>query len=134
MCVSRQKAQNGGKQNYKQEFSAMKKIIKLLQQKNDCLREFEKLSVQEYHRLCLGDLSHIESFYHHRQRILKMIDDIDRKLKTIKTASISEKDKKTMLDLIQEKKKITLTVLQQDLLIHSYLNDQRHDIAEDQIA
>ena len=114
----------------------MKKIIKLLKRKNDCLREFEKASVQEYRRLRLGDLSHIESFYHHRQKILKIIDNIDRELKTTTTASISEKDKKTMLDLIQEKKKITLTVLQQDLLIHSYLNDQRHhdDIAEDQIA
>ena len=55
-------------------------------------------------------------------------------LKKAKPKAISEKDKKTMLSLIQEKKKITLTVLQKDLLIHSYLNDTKYDTAKDQIA
>ena len=112
----------------------MKEIINLLRQKNDYLQQFERISSKAYHRLCLGDYSHIDTFYHDRQRLLNIMDQIDKQLNSITPVAVSEKDKKTMLSLIQEKKKITMSVLQKDLLIHSYLNDAQYDTAQEQIA
>ena len=109
-------------------------IIKLLRQKNNYLKQFETISAHEYHRLCLGDYSHIDQFYQERQKLLNAIDKIDQKLKTIKPVHISEQDKKAFRLLIQEKRKITLAVGQKDLLIHAYLNDTKYDTVKDQIA
>ena len=119
---------------YRRSGVMQQQVIKLLRQKNDYLKQFEKISAQEYHRLCLGDYSHIDQFCHNRQKLLNIMDNIDKQLKNIKPKAISEKDKKTMLSLIQEKKKITLNVLQKDLLIHAYLNDTKQETVKAQIA
>ena len=113
----------------------MKLVIDLLKQKNNYLSQFEKISSLECHRLQSGDYSHLEQFYYSRQVILDAMENIDIHLKKYSVQSVSEVEKKTVLKLLQKKRKIAWAILQTDLLIHSYLNDSHSaDIVEDQIA
>ena len=113
----------------------MKLVIDLLRQKNNYLIQFAKISSLECHRLQSGNYKHIEQFYYSRQVILDAIENIDIHLKRYSVQSVSEVDKKTVRELLQEKRKIARDILQTDLLIHSYLNNsQNKGIVEDQIA
>ena len=113
----------------------MRAVIDLLKQKNNYLIQFKKISSLECHRFQTGDYHHIEQFYYSRQIILDAIESIDANLKKIKkTQEISQEDKNTILALLQERQKITLDIVKQDILIHSYLNDLQHNMVEDHIA
>ena len=112
----------------------MKWAVDLLKQKNNYLVQFEKISSLEYHRMQSGNHNNIKQFYYSRQIILDAIASIDKHLNTYQTQDISEEDKKTVLSLLQQKRKITLAILQTDILIHSYLNNLQYDVVEDQIA
>ena len=112
----------------------MKIVIELLRQKNSYLNRFEKISSAECHRLQSGDYSHVEKFYHSRQIILDALENIDKHLKSYTPQHISKEDKQTVQKLLQKKRKITRSILQKDILIHSYLNDLQYDKVEDQIA
>jgi len=112
----------------------MKPVIDLLKQKNNYLSQFEKMNVFECRRLQSGDYSHIEQFYYSRQIILDAIENIDNSLKTYRVQKVSEENKKTILNLLNEKRKITLSILRQDIIIHSYLNDLQYDVLENQTA
>ncbi len=112
----------------------MKLVIDLLRQKNNYLFQFEKISTLECQRLQKGDYSHIKQFYYSRQIILDAIENLDIQLKKYNPEKISEKEKKTVIQLLRKKREVTLAILQKDILIHSYLNDLQYDIVEDQIA
>ena len=112
----------------------MELVIDLLQQKNNYLIQFEKISSFECQRLQSGDYSHIEQFYYSRQIILDAIENIDTHLKNYTPHNTSAKHKETIRTLLKKKRAITKSILQKDILIHSYLNDLQYDVIEDQIA
>ncbi len=112
----------------------MKLMIDLLRRKNNHLTQFEKISSFECRRLQAGDASHIDKFYYKRQILLDKIEDIDKRLKKHKSKNLSEEHKKTALKLFQEQRRITHSILQQDMMIHAFLNNAGDDIIEEQIA
>ena len=112
----------------------IKEVIHLLQQKNEQLSRFEKLSTQEYDRLRGGNFDHIQKFYRARQQLLKSIEDIDQKLKKQKIHHPSKKDKHKVLQLLRIKKKIVLSILHKDLMIYSQLNEKDISPTKEQVA
>ena len=113
----------------------MKPIIKLLQQRNNYLLEFSKISAIEHQRLQSGDYNGLNQFYDDRQTILEAVENIDKSLSQYKDQKISEKDKQEITKLLQEKRQLIWNILQKDILVHSYLNGlQGNKIVEDQIA
>ncbi len=112
----------------------MKLAIQLLEQKNNYLVQFKKIGDFECRRLQSGDYSHIEQFYYSRQIILDAIGHIDEHLKRYNPKNISKNHKETVLELLQKNREIIKSILQKDMLIHSYLNDLQYDVVEDQIA
>ncbi|MDE0118924.1 MAG: hypothetical protein OXM55_02810 [Bdellovibrionales bacterium] len=112
----------------------MELVIDLLQQKNNYLLQFEKIGFFECQRIRAGDYSHIEQFYYSRQIILDAIENIDIQIKNYTPQHVSKEYKKTIKALLQKKRAITKSILQQDIMIHSYLNDLQYDIVEDQTA
>ena len=112
----------------------MELIIDLLQQKNNYLLQFKKIGSLECQRLQVGDYSHIEQFYYSRQIILDAIENIDIQIKNYAPQHTSKEYKKIIKLLLQKRRIITKSILQQDITIHSYLNDLQYDRIEDQIA
>ena len=102
----------------------IKEVIHLLEQKNEHLSHFEKLSSKEYNRLLAGKVANIQKFYKARQQLLQSIEHIDQQLKKQQVHHPSKEDKKKILKLLQTKKKIVLSILQKDLLIYSQLNEK----------
>ncbi|MDE0518778.1 MAG: hypothetical protein F4X95_03820 [Oligoflexia bacterium] len=112
----------------------MELVIDLLQQKNNYLLQFEKMGSFECQRLRTGDYSHIEQFYYSRQIILDAIENIDIQIRSYTPQQISKEHKETIKALFQKKRAITKSILQQDITIHSYLNNLQYDVVEDQTA
>ncbi len=109
-------------------------IIDLLKQKNTYLTQFSRLSIGECQRLKKGDFSRINEFCSARQKILKSIAKIDAQIQTYKEAHLSEQEKKDIIQLLKEKRSIVCSIVQQDLLIHCYVNEQKLPSLKDRSA
>ena len=109
-------------------------IINLLKQKNTYLTRFKRLSICEHRRIQNGDFSRLDAFYHNRQVLLEAIESLDKELMQHKSIPVSEKDKKTIIKLLHEKRAIIMSILDKDLCIHSYFNEWEQSMMKNQIA
>ena len=114
-------------------------IIELLKQKKGYLAQFSWLSAKECQRLKTGDFSRINQFYRKRQEILKDIAKTDTQIQTYKESHLSSKEKtfqqKTEIDkLLKETRRLACFIVQQELLIHCYIDKQPSSALKNQSA
>ena len=112
----------------------MNTIIDLLKQKNSYLKNFKQLSVREHTRVQNGDFSHLNKFYYKRKALLESIEKLDKQLNQQKDILLSLEDKKIMLNLLQEKRGIVMSILDKDLRIYSYFSEKEQQAVKSQIA
>ncbi len=109
-------------------------IIKLLKRQNAYLNQFSQLSQCQFQRIQKGDLSRINHFYRNRQVLLNKIESIDQDIKQNEHNSVDKKEKKEILELLNEKRKIGHSILQNDLCIHRFLKEREQNLIKDQSA
>ena len=108
-------------------------LFQLLEQKNSYLLEFHKINMNELKRLAEGSLKNLEDFYYSREILLNAINKLDSKISTnkIKTLTVNKKEKKKLIDILNLKRKMVLSILDQDLAIISLVDQLKNSAAKD---
>ena len=94
-------------------------LFQLLEQKNSYLIEFHKINMDELRRLAEGVLDNLENFYYSRELLLNAINKLDDKISKnkIEELKINQREKKKLVDILNLKRKMVLSILDQDLTI-----------------
>jgi len=100
-------------------------LFNLLEQKNSYLLEFHKLNMSELKLLAEGKMNHLEDFYYSRELLLNAISKLDDKLEENEMGGVQvdKKQKKKFLDILNLKRKMVMSILDQDLVIISLINE-----------
>ena len=108
-------------------------LFQLLEKKNSYLLEFHKINMNELKRLGEGSLNNLENFYYSREILLNAINKLDSKIskKKIESVSVNKKEKKKLIDILNLKRKMVLSILDQDLAIISLVDHLKNTIAKD---
>ena len=101
----------------------MSHLVELLNKKNRFLNQFNKLNNKAIHRIKMGDTSQLNKFYFSRQILLDSIEGIDKNLKSLTLKALSSDEKKEAKKLLNKKRKLVSSILKQDMVIHSCLQD-----------
>ena len=100
-------------------------IFETLEKKNSYLLEFHKINMEELGRLAQGSLKNLENFYYSREILLNAISHLDDKISLNdlkKNIKINKKEKKKLLDILNLKRKMVMSILDQDLTIISLVD------------
>ncbi|MDE0092872.1 MAG: hypothetical protein OXN83_06275 [Oligoflexia bacterium] len=99
-------------------------LFQLLEQKNSYLMEFHKINMDELQRLAEGSMDNLENFYYSRELLLNAINKLDNKISHNKMESlrVNKREKKKLIDVLNLKKKMILSILDQDLAIISLVD------------
>ena len=100
-------------------------LFDVLEQKNSYLLEFHKINMEELNRLAEGSLDNLENFYYSREILLNAISKLDHKLSTKewdKPLKMDKEKKKKLLDIFYFKRKMVMSILDQDLVIISLVD------------
>ena len=117
--------------------SSVQHMISLLKRKNSYLVDFKILNTEELDRIKSGDLNNLEAFYYDREILLNAMGRIDKELSHYtldQFEDVSESSKKTILDLLKNKKQFIRFILNQDMQIHDNLNSTTSFTEESKIA
>lgn len=107
-------------------------LFQLLEQKNSYLLEFHKINMDELKRLSEGSIDNLENFYYSREILLNAIKKLDDKTSSkIKSLKVNKQEKKKLIDILNLKRKMILSILDQDLVIISLIDQlkQSNNIA-----
>ena len=101
-------------------------LFEVLEQKNAYLLEFHKINMHELNRLAEGRIDNLENFYYSRELLLDAICDLDHKISSeshfAKDVRIDETQKKKLLDILNLKRNMVISILDQDLAIISLVD------------
>ena len=99
-------------------------LFHLLEQKNSYLLEFHKLNMDELNRLAEGRMNNLENFYYSRELLLNAIHKLDDQISQnqIEELEVNKKEKKKLVDILNLKRKMVLSILDQDLAIISLVD------------
>ena len=100
-------------------------LFNLLEQKNSYLLEYHKLNIDELRKLADGRMDHLEDFYYSRELLLNAISRLDVKISknTIESLEVNKSQKKKLVDILNLKRKMVMSILDQDLAIISLVNE-----------
>ena len=104
-------------------------LFGLLEQKNSYLLEFHKLNMDELTFLANGRIDHLEDFYYSRELILNAISKLDVQISEdeVENVQVNKGEKKKLVDLLSLKRKMVMSILDQDLAIISLVNELKKD-------
>lgn len=100
-------------------------LFETLEKKNSYLLEFHKINMEELSRLAKGSLGNLENFYYSREILLNAISRLDNKISLDdlnEDVEIQPKEKKKLLDILNLKRKMVMSILDQDLTIISLVD------------
>ena len=100
-------------------------LFEVLEQKNSYLLEFHKLNMDELSRLSEGCIDNLENFYYSREFLLNAINKLDKKIshnEWDKKVTVNAREKKKLADILELKRKMVLSILDQDLTIISLVD------------
>ena len=105
-------------------YSGAISLFQLLEQKNSYLVEFHKINMDELKRLAEGSINNLENFYYSREILLNAINKLDDKISTnkIKSLKVNKEEKKKLINILSLKRKMVLSILDQDLTIISLVD------------
>ena len=108
-------------------------LFQLLEQKNSYLLEFHKINMDELKRLAEGSLNNLENFYYSREILLNAINKLDHKIfkNNMESLKINKQGKKKLIDILNLKRKMVLSILDQDLAIISLIDQLKKSNPED---
>lgn len=100
-------------------------LFNLLEQKNSYLLEFHKLNMDELKLLANGCIDHLEDFYYSRELLLNAISKLDIQISEdeIDSVEVNKTQKKKLVDILSLKRKMVMSILDQDLAIISLFNE-----------
>lgn len=100
-------------------------LFHLLEEKNSYLMEFHKINNTEIERLIQGCSDNLEDFYYSRELLLNAIDKLDKQIADAEQSAPFEAqadEKNKLEELLRLKKKVVLSILDQDLIIISLID------------
>ena len=106
-------------------------LLEILDRKNDYLLEFHKINTEEIERLNKGCIDNLENFYYGREILLNAIDKIDNTISEQGKESkyeVNKMEKKKLEEILKLKKKMVLSILDQDLVIISLVEELQNKI------
>ena len=106
---------------HKEAFS----LFKILEQKNSYLLEFHKINMNELGRLAEGCIDNLENFYYSRELLLNAINKLDDKISQNnldEDLKVNKTQKKKLIDILNLKRKMVMSILDQDLTIMSLVD------------
>ena len=108
-------------------------LFQLLEKKNSYLLEFHKINMNELKRLAEGSINNLENFYYSREILLNAINKLDHKISKnkIESLKVNKQGKKKLIDILNLKKKMVLSILDQDLAIISLVDQLKKSEAKD---
>ncbi len=105
-------------------------LFEVLEQKNSYLLEFHKINMNELNHLAEGCLDHLEDFYYSRELLLNAINRLDDKISQKnwdKNLKINKAEKKKLVEILNLKRKMVMSILDQDLIILSLVDKIKKD-------
>ena len=112
-------------------------IFEVLEKKNSYLLEFHKINMNELSRLSKGHIDNLENFYYSRELLLNAINQLDNEIsrkKIRKSLKINPIQKKKLVDIFKLKRKMVLSILDQDLAIISLVDKLKKGKIKDIVA
>ena len=113
----------------------MEHIIELLKEKNHFLEKFSKLNDRELVRFNEGDFDGLDEFYTSRERLLKIVDQIDFMIEQQSTFVFKEDTtpggKKEIAKEFDLKTDLVNKILAQDLQILSFIEQEKSTIIKE---
>ena len=108
-------------------------LFGLLEKKNSYLLEFHKLNMDELNFLGNGRIDHLEDFYYSRELLLNAIAKLDVQISEdkIENVEVNKIQKKKLVDILSLKRKMVMSILDQDLAIISLVNELKKDKVKD---
>ena len=108
-------------------------LFQLLEQKNSYLVEFHKINMDELKRLAEGSVKNLENFYYSRELLLNAINKLDGKIyeNGIEELKVNKQEKKKLVDILNLKRKMVLSILDQDLAIISLVDQLKKSNTKD---
>ena len=108
-------------------------LFQLLEQKNSYLLEFHKINMEELSRLAEGCINNLENFYYSREILLNAIHKLDREISKnkIETLQVNKQEKQKLIDILNLKRKMVLSILDQDLAIISLIGQLKKSNIKD---
>lgn len=100
-------------------------LFEVLEKKNSYLLEFHKINMNELDRLAEGQMDNLENFYYSRELLLNAIKKLDNKITNDnldKNLKINQEEKKKLEDILSLKRKTVMSILDQDLVILSLVD------------
>ena len=104
-------------------------LFEVLEQKNSYLLEFHKINMNELVRLAEGYIDNLENFYYSRELLLNAINKLDDTIShnnLDKNLKINKIQKQKLIDILNLKRKMVLSILDQDLTIMSLIDRIRN--------
>ena len=104
-------------------------LFEVLEQKNSYLLEFHKINMNELDRLAEGYIDNLENFYYSRELLLNAINKLDDTIShnnLDKNLKINKIQKQKLIDILNLKRKMVLSILDQDLTIMSLIDRIRN--------
>ena len=109
-------------------------LFDLLEKKNSYLLEFHKINTEELKRFSEGCFDRLEDFYYSREILLNAIHKLDDSLSQKPIGQIKEiqkSEKKKLTDILNLKRKMVMSILDQDLKILSLMNQLKENNIKD---
>ena len=106
---------------HKEAFS----LFEILEQKNSYLLEFHKINMDELDRLAEGCIDNLENFYYSREFLLNAIHKLDDRISQNnldEDLKVNKTQKKRLIDILNLKRKMVMSILDQDLTIISLVD------------
>jgi len=100
-------------------------LFEALEKKNSYLLEFHKINMNELDRLAEGSMDNLENFYYSRELLLSAINKLDDTISQNnldKNLKISKNQKQKLMEILNLKRKMVLSILDQDLTIMSLID------------
>ena len=100
-------------------------LFEALEQKNSYLLEFHKINMDELNRLAEGCIDNLENFYYSRELLLNAISKLDNSIfqkNLYRNLQVDKNQKKKLLDILTLKRKMVMSILDQDLAIISLVD------------
>lgn len=101
-------------------------LFEILEKKNFYLLEFHKINMAELRQLTTkGNVDNLENFYYSRELLLNAINKLDSQISTnklIKNLKINKKEKRRLMDILNLKREMVMSILEQDLTILSLVD------------
>lgn len=106
-------------------------LIEILDKKNNYLLEFHKINLEEMGRLNHGFIDNLENFYYSREILLNAIDKIDNEIssqQSVSKCTVNRDQKQKLEKVLDFKKDMVLSILDQDLTIISLVEQLQNKI------